>query len=113
MARYCLTSGGLAEGIDVAFNGEVVSRVLEEGKSFDLVVRFPPALRSSAEAIANVPFNTPAGSAVPLGQLARVTVERGPNTVSRENVQRKIVVQANVAGRGLGGTVAGIQSRGW
>jgi CzcA family heavy metal efflux pump len=111
MARYGMTAGGLAEAIDVAFNGEVVSQVLEEGKSFDLVVRFPYALRSSAEAIANVPFNTPTGARVPLGQLARVTVERGPNTVSRENVQRKIVVQANVAGRDLGGTVADIQSR--
>jgi len=111
MARYGMTAGGLAETIDVAFNGEVVSEVLEEGKSFDLVVRFPAALRSSAEAIANVPFNTPTGARVPLGLLARVTVERGPNTVSRENVQRKIVVQANVAGRDLGGPVADIQRR--
>jgi CzcA family heavy metal efflux pump len=111
MARYGMTAGGLAEAIDVAFNGEVVSQVLEDGKSFDLVVRFPPALRSSAEAITHVPFNTPTGARVPLGQLARVTVERGPNTVSRENVQRKIVVQANVAGRDLGGTVADIQRR--
>ena len=111
MARYGLTAGGLAEAIDVAFNGEVVSQVLEEGKSFDLVVRFPPALRSSAEAIAHVPFNTPTGARVPLGQLARITVERGPNAISRENVQRKIVVQANVAGRDLGGTVADIRRR--
>lgn len=111
MARYGMTAGGLAEAIDVAFNGEVVSQVLEEGKSFDLVVRFPYALRSSAEAIVNVPFNTPTGARVPLAQLAQVTVERGPNTVSRENVQRKIVVQANVAGRDLGGTVADIQRR--
>ncbi len=111
MARYGMTAGGLAEAIDVAFNGEVVSQVLEEGRSFDLVVRFPPALRSSAEAIAGVPFATPTGARVPLGQLARVTVERGPNTISRENVQRKIVVQANVAGRDLGGVVADIQRR--
>jgi CzcA family heavy metal efflux pump len=111
MARYGMTAGGLAEAIDVAFNGEVVSQVLEEGKSFDLVVRFPPSLRSSAEAIATVPFNTPAGARVPLGLLAGVTVERGPNTVSRENVQRKIVVQANVAGRDLGSTVADVQRR--
>jgi CzcA family heavy metal efflux pump len=111
MARYGLTAGGLAEAIDVGFNGEVVSQVLEEGKSFDLVVRFPPALRSSAEAIAHVPFNTPVGARVPLSQLARVTVERGPNAISRENVQRKIVVQANVAGRDLGGTVADIRRR--
>lgn len=111
MARYGMTPGDLAEAIDVAFNGEVVSQVLEEGRSFDLVVRFPAALRSSADAIATVPFNTPTGSRVPLGQLARITVERGPNTVSRENVQRKIVVQANVAGRDLGSTIADIQRR--
>ncbi|MEX0691383.1 MAG: efflux RND transporter permease subunit [Gemmatimonadales bacterium] len=111
MARYGLTVGGLAEAIDVAFNGEVVSQVLEEGKSFDLVVRLQPAYRTGAEAIAAVSFSTPTGARVPLGELARVSVERGPNTVSRENVQRKIVVQANVAGRDLGGTVADIRSR--
>ncbi|HWP37404.1 MAG TPA: efflux RND transporter permease subunit [Gemmatimonadales bacterium] len=111
MARYGMTPGDLAEAIDVAFNGEVVSRVLEEGRSFDLVVRFPAEYRSSAEAVATVPFNTPTGVRVPLSQLARVTVERGPNTVSRENVQRKIVVQANVAGRDLGSTVAEARRR--
>lgn len=105
MARFGMTAGDLAEAIDVAFNGEVVSQVLEEGKSFDLVVRLPSDLRGSADAIRSVMFDTPVGARVPLGQLAKVTVERGPNTISRENVQRKIVVQANVAGRDLGSTV--------
>jgi Cu/Ag efflux pump CusA len=109
MARYGMTVGQLAEAVDVAFNGEVVSQVLEEGRSYDLVVRFPQALRANAEAIAGVMFDTPTGQKVPLSQLAAIAVERGPNTVSRENVQRKIVVQANVAGRDLGGTVADIQ----
>ena len=105
MARFGMTAGDLAEAIDVAFNGEVVSQVLEEGKSFDLVVRLPSDLRGSADAIRSVMFDTPVGARVPLGQLAKVTVERGPNTISRENVQRKIVVQANAAGRDLGSTV--------
>ncbi|MBA3555876.1 MAG: efflux RND transporter permease subunit, partial [Gemmatimonadales bacterium] len=109
MARYGMTVGQLAEAIDVAFNGEVVSQVLEEGRSYDLVVRFPPALRANAEAIAGVMFDTPTGQTVPLSQLATISVTRGPNTISRENVQRKIVVQANVAGRDLGSTVADIQ----
>jgi len=109
LARYGMTVGQLAEAIDVAFNGEVVSQVLEEGKSYDLVVRFPPELRATAGAIAGVRFDTPTGARVPLGELAAITVERGPNTVSRENVQRKIVVQANVAGRDLGSTVAEIE----
>jgi CzcA family heavy metal efflux pump len=109
MARYGMTVGQLADAIDVAFNGEVVSQVLEEGRSYDLVVRFPPALRANAEAITSVMFDTPTGQKVPLSQLATIRVERGPNTISRENVQRKIVVQANVAGRDLGSTVADIQ----
>lgn len=105
LGRYGMTVGDLADAIDVAFNGEVVSQVLEEGRSVDIAVRFPEALRSDATAIANVSFDTPTGQRVPLAQLARVVTSRGPNTVSRENVQRKIVVQANVAGRDLGGTV--------
>jgi len=109
LARYGMTVGQLAEAIDVAFNGEEVSTVLEEGRSFDLVVRFPDEARRDATSIARVMFDTPTGQRVALGQLARITVERGPNTISRENVQRKIVVQANVAGRDLGGTVAAIR----
>jgi len=109
LARYGMTVGQLAEGIDVALNGEAVSQVLEQGRSVDLVVRLPAALRANAEAIASVPFDTPTGQRVPLSQLAEITVDRGPNTISRENVQRKIVVQANVAGRDLGSTVADIE----
>ena len=109
LAQYGMSVGHLAEAIDVAFNGEVVSQVLEEGKTFDLVVRFPETLRMGADAISSVMFDTPTGQRVPLAQLARVTVDRGPNTVSRENVQRKIVVQANVAGRDLGSVVADIK----
>ena len=110
LARYGMTVGQLGEAIDVAFNGEVVSEVLEEGRSVDLVVRFPEALRSDAQAISRVIFDTPTGQRVPLSQLAQIVTDRGPNTVSRENVQRKIVVQANVAGRDLGGTVADIRT---
>jgi len=110
LARYGMTVAALAEAIDVAFNGEVVSQVLEQGRSVDLVVRFPESLRSNAEAIGSVMFDTPTGQRVPVSQLARVVTDMGPNTVSRENVQRKIVVQANVAGRDLGSTVADIRN---
>ncbi|WP_310571363.1 efflux RND transporter permease subunit [Gemmatimonas sp.] len=109
LGRYGMTVGQLAEAIDVAFNGEAVSQVLEEGRSVDLVVRFPESARANADAIALVAFDTPSGQRVPLSQLATVAVTRGPNTISREDVQRKIVVQANVAGRDLGSTVSDIQ----
>lgn len=111
MSRVGMTPGDLAETIDVAFGGEPVSQVLEDGRAFDLVVRLPAELRSSHEAIAGVPFDTPTGGRVRLSELARVVVERGPNTISREDVQRKIVVQANVAGRDLGSTVDEIRDR--
>lgn len=110
LARYGMTAGQLAEAIDIALNGETVSQVLEDGRSVNLVVRFDDALRANSTAIAAVAFDTPTGQRVPLSQLATVTVERGPNTISRENVQRKIVVQANVAGRDLGSTVDDIRS---
>ena len=109
LARYGMRVGDLGDAIDVALNGEAVSQVLEEGRSYDLVVRFPDSLRSNAEVISRVWLDTPTGQRAPLAQLARVSVERGPNTISRENVQRKIVVQANVSGRDLGSTVADIQ----
>jgi CzcA family heavy metal efflux pump len=111
MARFGMTPGDLAEAIDVAFAGEPVSQVLEDGRAFDLVVRLPAEFRSSAEAIARVPLDTPTGGRVQLAELARVAVERGPNAISREGVQRKIVVQANVAGRDLGSTVQEIRER--
>ncbi len=110
LARYGMTVGQLAEAIDVALNGEAVSQVLEEGRSVDLVVRFPDVARANATAIAGVTFDTPTGQRVPLSSLAEITVDRGPNTISRENVQRKIVVQANVSGRDLGSTVQAIQA---
>jgi copper/silver efflux system protein len=109
LARHGMSVGQLAEAIDVALNGEAVSQVLEEGRSVDLVVRYPDVYRLNADAIAAVSFDTPTGQHVPLSQLATVVVDRGPNTISRENVQRKIVVQANVAGRDLGSTVAEIE----
>jgi copper/silver efflux system protein len=109
LARYGMTVGDLSTAIDVALNGEVVSQILEEGRSVDLVVRFPASVRSDASAIAAVPFDTPTGQRVPLSALAQITVDRGPNTVSRENVQRKLVIQANVSGRDLGSTVQDIQ----
>ncbi|MBW2362056.1 MAG: efflux RND transporter permease subunit [Deltaproteobacteria bacterium] len=111
LARFGMTPGDLADAVDVAFGGEPVSQVLEGGRAFDLVVRLPPELRSSAESISRVTVDTRTGGRVRLSELARVVVERGPNTISREDVQRKIVVQANVAGRDLGSTVDEIRTR--
>jgi len=111
MATYGVSVGELAEAIDVAFNGEVASQILEGQQSYDLVVRFNEQNRGNLERIRNALFDTPVGPKVPLSQLAEVIYEKGPNTISRENVQRKIVVQANVSGRDLRSVIDDIRAR--
>ena len=101
MARYGVTVGQLAEAIDIAFNGEVASEIREGQNIFDLVVRFNENNRGSIHKIQTALFDTPIGAKVPLSQLATIVNEKGPNRISRENVQRKIVVQANVSGKDL------------
>src|SRR5207244_11497158 len=92
----------LAGTVDTAFNGEAVSQVLENQRTFDLIVRFDDASRRSAETIASTLIDTPTGAKVPLSQVADVRIDQGPNTINRENVQRRIIIQSNVAGRDLG-----------
>ena len=101
MARYGVTVGELAEAIDIAFNGEVASEIREGQNIFDLVVRFDENNRGNIHKIQTALFDTPMGAKVPLSQLAEIVNEKGPNRISRENVQRKIVIQANVSGRDL------------
>jgi CzcA family heavy metal efflux pump len=110
MARYGVTPKFLADAIDVAFAGEAVSQVLEDERAFDLVVRFAPEYRGSLEAVRRARIDTPVGPQVTLGSLADVRFDMGPNAISRENVQRMIVVQSNVAGRDVGSVVEDIES---
>ena len=109
MAQYGVTPGRLAEAVDVAFAGEAVSEIREGQAAYDLVVRFDEASRGGAERVAGALVDTPLGPKVPLSQLAEVRRERGPNTISREDVQRKIVISANVAGRDVGSVVEDMQ----
>src|SRR5262249_19287080 len=96
-AAVGLRAENLAETVDTAFNGEAVSQVLENQRTFDLVVRFDDAARQSTESIASTLIDTPVGAKVPISQVASVQVDQGPNTINRENVQRRIIIQANVA----------------
>ena len=109
IARAGLKVQEVAETVETAFLGKTVSRVLEGQRSFDLVVRAEDADRQSVEAIHATLIDTPLGGKVPLALLAEIKKELGPNTIGRENVQRKIVVSANVAGRDLKGVVREIQ----
>ncbi|MEB3188589.1 MAG: efflux RND transporter permease subunit [bacterium] len=108
-ARYGLAPGSLSERLETALGGRVVSQVLEGATSFDLMVRLSDAARSTPGAIERMLVETPAGPRIPLGEVARILETVGPNQINRENVQRRIVVQANASGRDLGAVVADVQ----
>lgn len=108
LARYGITLPEFSEFINVALAGKVVSQVNEGGKIFDLTIKVADHDRDSMEEIGELMLDAD-GRKVPLHYVAEVLPLSGPNTISRENVQRKIVVSANVAGRDLKGVVNDIQ----
>jgi len=110
IARYGLRPGDVAEAIETSFAGATVGRVFDRGTAFDLIVKFSPSSSADFERIADLPIDTPTGALVPVRLLADVRREQGPNMVLRENVQRRIVVSCNVAGRDLGSVVADIRA---
>lgn len=111
MARYNLTMSGVAEAMEAATAGMTVTRTLEGDRGFDVVVKFADAARDSTGSIESVLIDTPTGVKIPLSAVARVVSAKGPNTITRENAQRKIVVQANVTGRDLRSVFEDVKSR--
>lgn len=109
IARYGLRIQDVAETIETAFIGQKVSRVLEGQAAFDLVIRMDEQQLSQLETIGGTLITTPFGAQVPLHSLAEIRKDQGPNMISRENVQRKMVVLCNVADRDLRSVVEDIQ----
>ncbi|NJO80835.1 MAG: efflux RND transporter permease subunit [Cyanobacteria bacterium RM1_2_2] len=110
-ARYGLTVGQISEIVETAFNGRVVSQVLEQQQLFDLLVWLKDEARNDLDTIRNLLIDTPTGQKIPLAQVAQIDNGTGPNTINRENVSRLIVVSANVAERDLGSVVEEIQDK--
>ncbi len=110
-ARYGVTPYHLAESLEVALGGHVVSQVLQGQRTFDIAVWFEQEARNDIGAIESMLVDTPSGPPIPLAQIATVRQDTGPNTINRENVSRRIVVQANVQGRDLASVVADLQTR--
>ena len=110
MALYGLTVGGLDKHIDMAFLGLTATQILEKESRHDLVVRYALQYRNNIEAIRGSLISTPSGKTVPLHWVTDISLSKGPNYISRENVQRKIVVQANVSGRDLTSVVEDIKA---
>lgn len=110
MAKYGITLPEFEEYINVMLNGEVVSQVYDDGKNFDLTVKTSDTSRATMEDISNLIIDAN-GRKVPLSYVAEVRSVSGPNTINRENVQRKIVISANVSERDLRGVVNDIQKK--
>jgi CzcA family heavy metal efflux pump len=99
LGKYGITIGEFAAFTDIAFAGEKVSEVYEGNQRFDLVLRFDKDNRGNLEKINSTLIDTKEGQKIPLNYIAQIVSTTGPNTINRENVQRKTVVSANVAGR--------------
>ncbi len=110
LAKYGVTLPQFADMVNVMLGGEAVSQVYEGNKSFDLTLKVNDVSRESAGRIRQLIVDAN-GRKVPLESIADVISSTGPNTISRENVARKIVVSANVSGRDLRGVVNDIQAK--
>ena len=111
LAKYGISLPEFSEFVNVCLAGEAVSQVDEKGKSFDLTVRVKDNLRDEMEKIRNLMIDTGDGQKIPLNYVAEIRSAMGPNTISRENVKRKIVISANVADRDLRSVVNDIQAQ--
>ena len=110
LAKYGIPLPEFEEYINVMLGGEAVSQVYDDGKSFDLTVKTSDASRATMDDISNLMIDA-AGQKVPLSYVADIRSVTGPNTINRENVQRKIVISANVSERDLRGVVNDIRDK--
>jgi len=110
IARYGIDASDVLDAIS-AMGGRRVGEVFEGQRRFGLQVRFREDARSSVETIRRIPIAAPTGALIPIGQLADLRIEDGPAQISRDRVQRRLTVEANVRGRDLSGFVSEAQTR--
>lgn len=109
-AQYGLSAADVSAAVSTGIGGAKAGRIFEGDRRFDVVVRLDDAARSDPDVLAALPLATPLGTTVPLSTVARISVSEGPNQISRSDGSRRVVVQANVRGRDLGGFVNEAQS---
>ncbi|MEE8257126.1 MAG: efflux RND transporter permease subunit, partial [Acidobacteriota bacterium] len=110
-AQYGLQVAEVNSVLELALQGRVVSQVLEEQRTFDVVVRLDEPYRNNMQVIGDILIDTPSGGKVLIRDVADISLSSGPNQVWRENAQRRIAVQANLAGRDLQGAVTELSER--
>lgn len=108
IARYGINAAQVLDVVE-AMGGRTVGEVLEGQRRFDIQVRFTPESRSDVERIRSLKVADPQGRMIPLSQLADIVIEEGPAQITRENIRRRIAVEANVRGTDLASFVADVQ----
>ncbi len=111
LARYGINVADVQEVVETAIGGKEATKVYEGQKVFGLAVRFPESARSDVSPIRQILIASPQGALIPLGQLVHVYVTEGPAQISREQAQRRIVVECNVTDRDIGGFVKEAQAK--
>ncbi len=111
LAKYGIPLPEFEEYVGVMLGGEVVSQIYDDGKTFDLTVKASEESRATMDDIRNLTIDAAGGKKIPLSYVAEVKSAAGPNTINRENVQRKLVVSANVSERDLRSVVDDIRER--
>lgn len=111
IARYGINVADVQEVVETAIGGKEATKVYEGQKVFGLAVRFPESARSDLSPIRQILIASPQGALIPLGQLAKVYVSEGPAQISREQAQRRIVIECNVTDRDIGGFVKEAQAK--
>jgi len=109
LARYGITIEDFNNFVELAFAGEKLTEIYEGQRSFDLILRLNKNYTESIEQVKSALIDIGSGRKIPLEEVADIVSVGGPNSISRENVQRKIVVSANVSGRDLKGVVEDIK----
>jgi Cu(I)/Ag(I) efflux system membrane protein CusA/SilA len=111
LAAFGQTPGELARFVEMAFAGKRVGSWWEEGRVYDMVAKLPDLYRSDFELLAMTPLDVNGERFAELGSVAHVQKTTGPNLVNRENVERRIIVTANVSGRDLRGAAEEVQRK--
>ena len=109
LSRYGISIAEFNRFVESAFSGAKVSDLYEGQRSFDVVVRLAGTDSLTVAGVRDALIDTGFGTKVPLSEVADIVSGGGPNSISRENVQRKLVISSNVSGRALGSVVADIQ----
>ncbi|TGE79739.1 CusA/CzcA family heavy metal efflux RND transporter [Pseudoalteromonas sp. KS88] len=110
LSRYGLSVGDLMTIVQHGIGGTAAGQIINANERYDIYVRIGAEFRDSPEAIADLRLSSPTGALVRVGDVATVNIESGPPQVRRDDVQRRLVIQANVQGRDMGSVVADIRA---